>query len=793
MAGINNFLGPRLNRSMETLNISKTQDNSSQSADETENNSTEESSNLPVPTAESQKTLEEYNNYLAMLGQVGVNMPPQHEISKAPEISTTTNPDGSTTTKTTEYDAQGRVVKETVVNEDKDGNVTESKVRDYEYDADGNISKLTIETTNKDGVTNKVVVTYETETITDKDGNVTGSIVTAYRYSNDSETPYEKKTETFDLNGNLLEREFEHYRADGTKYASNSIKYDESGHKTDEFYWQFDESERLTEEKGVGYDSNENIISKEHNTYEYEGDNKTPAIVTEYEYDSNGNVFQSVATITDQDGNVTGTKITRYKHETETITDKDGNDTGTQVTSYKYAGDSETPYEMKTETFDLNGNLLERAFEHYRADGTKYASNSIKYDENGRKTDEFYWQFDESERLTEEKGVEYDSNKKIISKEHNTFEYEGNNVTQVTTNTAYDYDSNGNVSQMTEITTDENGNVSKKETTEYNGEGDITTKTIRYFDADGKLQRKEIFNYANSELITKKEYSYNSQTGSAQTITYNADGELVTGYDRINKGYIGQSFFKLSTQSVYNVISEPDNPVVFGLTGINIMKMKNGFGDFSEMFLRMAGNSYNASSMSDIYQYRMHYAEEIGGCNKIYDTYNDTEYGEFIEQSLTNALSIYGYEPEMVKGYNFDANSKLSKAISDGSNIDSDMKNFVKNNIEKIKNGKFPINGGFNENKDLYYSIDHFSVIDGNISGTTLTLTMYDIYDFDQSYIDKLENTPENQLDTNTVLNAAGAAAMMDGRLTPYYALIEVKIDLTQIFSAEELQAYGIV
>ena len=81
-------------------------------------------------------------------------------------------------------------------------------------------------------------------------------------------------------------------------------------------------------------------------------------------------------------------------------------------------------------------------------------------------------------------------------------------------------------------------------------------------------------------------------------------------------------------------------------------------------------------------------------------------------------------------------------------------------------------------NEDLYLSIASATVIDSNITGRTLTLTMFDIYDFDVNAKDGL--------------NGTAAAAMLDGEIVPYYFTSDVKIDLTTLFTEQELKELGL-
>ena len=89
---------------------------------------------------------------------------------------------------------------------------------------------------------------------------------------------------------------------------------------------------------------------------------------------------------------------------------------------------------------------------------------------------------------------------------------------------------------------------------------------------------------------------------------------------------------------------------------------------------------------------------------------------------------------------------------------------------------------------DLYYAVSNARVLSSKLSGKTLTLKVFDIYDFDLKYIDKLNDKSSGGI----VLNAAGAAAMKDGKFVPYYHITEVKIDLSKIFTASQLKKLGI-
>ena len=149
---------------------------------------------------------------------------------------------------------------------------------------------------------------------------------------------------------------------------------------------------------------------------------------------------------------------------------------------------------------------------------------------------------------------------------------------------------------------------------------------------------------------------------------------------------------------------------------------------------------------------------------------------------MAGTVPEYGYTPEEVKGYHYSTTSAMSKKISTNKNFT----NYVKNNIKNLVNGtnlsSTRLDFEQNVDKDLWGSLHGTDVVATKLEGTKLTITIYDLYDF--------ENLQGNS--NNDVLNRAGYAAMKDGKLKPYYVLIDVVIDLSKSpynYTAAQLQA----
>ena len=280
--------------------------------------------------------------------------------------------------------------------------------------------------------------------------------------------------------------------------------------------------------------------------------------------------------------------------------------------------------------------------------------------------------------------------------------------------------------------------------------------------------QKITYNKDGSHTIRTKTYKYDGDTrtlSNVKTETVDKNGKNITGRSRItNKGKI-QGF---DLVQFYGALEGNLNARVFGMSTKSAMKTFSG-GDWAWKFLEAAQADKSGNNL---------------GASKKYGSYKDTKYTDTIKKILGNALTdSYGYEPEEIQGFHFNSNSALSKQMSG----DSDLKNYVKNNIKNILNGNFG-SFGFKTNNDLYYAIASVNVLDAKISGTKLTLTLFDLYDFNVNNITSLKDSDSN----GKKFDAVGAALMLDGRLVPYFFTAEVTIDLATLFTADQLKELGI-
>jgi len=228
--------------------------------------------------------------------------------------------------------------------------------------------------------------------------------------------------------------------------------------------------------------------------------------------------------------------------------------------------------------------------------------------------------------------------------------------------------------------------------------------------------------------------------------------------------YVGNVTVTMGAYDIYKAITNLDNVAVkaagvVSYTGSSIVKTVAG--NFSEQFLRYAQADYNGTP---------------SGCSVKYNNFEavSNEYQEFIKNDiLKNITEEYGYTPEQVKGYKFSSSSAISKKMAG----DSNLKTYVKNNIKALINGNPPSNGiVFNSDADLKGSFHGTSVLSSKLNGTKLTLTIYDMYDFNSKASD--------------ILNQCGAAAMKDGLLKPYFSIVEVTIDLKTLgFTQAQINA----
>ena len=306
---------------------------------------------------------------------------------------------------------------------------------------------------------------------------------------------------------------------------------------------------------------------------------------------------------------------------------------------------------------------------------------------------------------------------------------------------------------------------------QYDKNGKVATTVSKTYDNYNKITKKVTKNYNSDGSYTT--YTYNGSTGAVTRKDYDASGndKTVKARTQINTGKISKSGVTKTTQQMYDAItSDLDKKfcTYWGFTVTTEEAMREIGGDLSVKLIKAAQAGAGKPRGS----------QEYGSIKQ-------TGFEDYITKRLEKALkSTYGYDPEDVKGYRFSKYSNMADSMA-GS---SEMKTFVKNNIKDLIAGKGLPKGMQFTKGDLYYAVSKATVLSAELSGKKLTLKVFDIYDFDQSYITKLNSSSGG----GTVLNAAGAAAMKDGKLKPYYHITNVEIDLTKIFSSSELKSLGI-
>ena len=312
----------------------------------------------------------------------------------------------------------------------------------------------------------------------------------------------------------------------------------------------------------------------------------------------------------------------------------------------------------------------------------------------------------------------------------------------------------------------------------YDTNGVVVTRGIRNYDDNKNLTSKITKNYNKDGGYTQ--FTYRASTGAVTRKDFDKDGKDVTvsGYSQIKKGKFSKHGINKTTQQLYNHIT----------SNLDKKFCHAYWFDWStrEILRLYVGKSWREETLS----ITLMEASQVGkgkpsSSSKTYNSTSETGFETSINQWLKSALkNAYGYDPEDVKGYFFSSSSNMSKEMA----THKDMKTFVRKNIEDLILGKnLPKSLQF-ASGDLHYAVSNARVLSSKLSGKTLTLKVFDIYDFDLKYIDKLNDKSSGGI----VLNAAGAAAMKDGKFVPYYHITEVKIDLSKIFTASQLKKLGI-
>ena len=357
--------------------------------------------------------------------------------------------------------------------------------------------------------------------------------------------------------------------------------------------------------------------------------------------------------------------------------------------------------------------------------------------------EDVYYAFSDHEEISET------SDGKIVKKYHNNhiseqIKYDVNNE-EVSRDT-YTYNEDGSYNVVTKV----NGRV--QVVYDYNSKNELISRIKYRYNSDGSYTT----------------YTYNTSTKASVTTYYDTQGnQLPSGEERVKgKGKISKTQYgftvTLSTWQVYYAISR------------DLDRTLTQVGGFYSISTRDAVEMITGGSLTNTFLEAAQPNNTLKGATRKYNHISQCGYEGIVRQMLLDSVGKnYGYEPDDVTGYLFDSNSDLAKMMAS----DKDTIAFVKKHLNDLISGNFRKSYAFESNKDLYYSIHGIDVIDAQLDGTVLTLKLFDIYDFEPSYIDKLSNSSGG----SDLLNAAGAAAMLDGKLVPYYFITEVKIDLRSL------------
>lgn len=594
------------------------------------------------------------------------------------------------------------------------------------------------------------------------------------------------KEVVYQENGICIESETEYYengnvkRRVENKKGTNSpiciMEYDENGqvkHK-ETYNYYYDE---------VGlYGCTAKDISENGKTTERYVYNRAGQLVKKYTYAEDGTTKE---TRYDGNGNVIIEFDISADGNSATAKTSSKNSDGTTTVQYWSAGRAYNGWQRSSileseEKYDSSERLIYRATYNergdidseiiYNSDGSR---TEIEYGEHwsdGTRSEGTIWKphektYDESNRLIKEVKLNSLGGTVVV-----IYDYDENGLTTITTigprNEKTVTDKNGNLlytiiydyPSEIEDKIEDPGEVRGQIYTKTTYNGTKTTKTVVF---NGKTIYEVVTDSSNNTRTVVVDCVYEETHKSARS--------KLTGSYQVTKYGVT---VRMTAKEIYDAITNLDRVAVTvagvkNYTGARIVQMMAG--DISLEMLRMAQAGYDKTP---------------SGCDQKYGSYQDAPANvqEFIKNDIQGALQEeYGYAPEDVKGYHYPSSSNIAKTMA----ADSDCQNFVKKNIRDLINGT-NLKGkrlDFNKNKDLWGSFHGVDIVSTKLEGTMLTLTIYDLYDFDSSLTGN---------SGNAVLNRAGAAAMKDGKLVPYFTLIDVVIDLSKSpynYTAEQLQS----
>ena len=670
--------------------------------------------------------------------------------------------EGDTKQKETVYNQNGSV--NSVSMFDADGNKTDSTV--YDYYENGNVKT---ETLFKDE-------TKTFETAYDKDGNKTaetsfdtetGLKKEEIRYNTDDsktiltyvENEFLSKEASYDSAGNIVSETT--YNKDGTRtvtefvngiltkqiiyYNNGTVKSDttfENGKKA--FEVSYDEAgTKLLE---TTFDTETGVRTKEvafnsDNTQTVASFDSNDVKVSDITYDADGNIINKT-------NYNNGIRALQISYNSNSYTESKFDAEGIQISA---------------ETHNANGTLVKAAFVNgFKSSETTYLFNKIILKEVS---------FDTAGNITEENSyaeIQQDGETTCLKIQDKTgnpistakiYSSDGKTVNDL-------YDQKGLLTNRMAYNTD--GTVYNSYTYSYENYVDSNNYVKVITDSSGNVT-KEVY----EKGVKTRSHYYDVSTGAVKTTYYDSKGnekadarESLSG--SIDKYVLGQKI-SLSYKKVYDGITQDLDKTlmtiaIFGLSTRDLIY--EAVGDdptWTCAMLEWAQVGYN---------------ETPSGCDRKYTNYEDTEYADFIKNDIIKGLSDDGYDPEWIKGYHFSDTSSLAKNIMYSgylsSYVKANIEALISGDLDAIRDNRLNFNSG-----DLYYSLHGTDVVDAKLNGTKLTLTIYDLYDFAE--------------DEGGMLGKTGAAAQKDGKLIPYFMLIDVTIDLKDYFSTKELQELGIL
>ena len=330
------------------------------------------------------------------------------------------------------------------------------------------------------------------------------------------------------------------------------------------------------------------------------------------------------------------------------------------------------------------------------------------------------------------------------------------------------YDNSGNLTSRVVYNTDGTIKTIQKLTYKYT---DNNNYKIIIEDLNGDIHTEV---YENSKRTTTYHYMHETKTIFAQEEGKTTARAVLKGSATVSASGVTAS---MTAQQIYDAITDKlDDSSAFAIkvhgfwfdfTGAEIVQKMAG--DTSVELLRMAQAGYNGKP---------------SGSDKTYVGYQNapSNVQAHIKKDLAGTVPEYGYTPEEVKGYHYPTSSAMSKKISTNKNFTNYVNKYIKNLVNGTNLSSTRLDFEQNVDKDLWGSLHGTDVVATKLEGTKLTITIYDLYDF--------ANLQGNS--NNDVLNRAGYAAMKDGKLKPYYVLIDVVIDLSKSpynYTAAQLQA----